>query len=112
MAYTQRFAVLVFCIIAVFIEIDPLNLSPINSVKFTPHDYSGLVIPLNETQFKNFLSVDNGKSLFKGEIFGPESLAFDSNGEGPYTGLGDGRIVKLNSNTGEVHEFAITSPSR
>lgn len=32
--------------------------------------------------------------LFEGKVFGPESMAFDSKGI-LYTGLGDGRIVKL-----------------
>ena len=29
---------------------------------------------------------------------GPESFAFDSLGEGPYTGLSDGRIIKWQGN--------------
>ncbi|GAY69494.1 hypothetical protein CUMW_289820, partial [Citrus unshiu] len=27
-------------------------------------------------------------------VVGPESLAFDCNGEGPYAGVSDGRILK------------------
>ncbi|KAL2465943.1 Protein STRICTOSIDINE SYNTHASE-LIKE 10 [Abeliophyllum distichum] len=45
---------------------------------------------------------------------GPESLAFDSNGEGPYTGVADGRILKWKSgddSNGWV-EFAVTSSQR
>lgn len=41
---------------------------------------------------------------------GPESLVFDPNGEGPYTGVADGRILKWNG--GEWVEFAVTSPKR
>ncbi|CAI9787507.1 unnamed protein product [Fraxinus pennsylvanica] len=45
---------------------------------------------------------------------GPESLAFDSNGEGPYTGVADGRILKWKtSNDSNVWvEFAVTSSQR
>ena len=28
------------------------------------------------------------------QVFGPESLEFDSLGRGPYTGLADGRVVR------------------
>lgn len=45
-------------------------------------------------------------------ITGPESLAFDSIGGGPYTGVSDGRILKyVGPNDGFV-EFASTSPDR
>ncbi|XP_028074502.1 protein STRICTOSIDINE SYNTHASE-LIKE 10-like isoform X1 [Camellia sinensis] len=43
---------------------------------------------------------------------GPESLAFALKGEGPYTGVADGRILKYGGpNIGFV-EFATTSPHR
>lgn len=43
---------------------------------------------------------------------GPESMAFDSKGHGPYTGISDGRIVKyLGSKKGFV-DFATTSANR
>ncbi|KAH6817682.1 Calcium-dependent phosphotriesterase superfamily protein [Perilla frutescens var. frutescens] len=41
---------------------------------------------------------------------GPESLVFDPNGGGPYTGVADGRILKLHA--GEWVEFAVTSSKR
>ncbi|XP_061348793.1 protein STRICTOSIDINE SYNTHASE-LIKE 12-like [Gastrolobium bilobum] len=45
-------------------------------------------------------------------LTGPESLAFDSIGGGPYTGVSDGRILKYeNPNSGFV-EFAHISPDR
>lgn len=43
---------------------------------------------------------------------GPESIAFDAAGGGPYTGISDGRILKyVNGSVGFV-EFAITSSNR
>ncbi|KAL5723426.1 hypothetical protein ACHQM5_006829 [Ranunculus cassubicifolius] len=43
---------------------------------------------------------------------GPESFAFDCNGEGPYTGVLDGRILKWQGSRRGWREFAVTSPSR
>ncbi|XP_043690699.1 protein STRICTOSIDINE SYNTHASE-LIKE 10-like [Telopea speciosissima] len=42
---------------------------------------------------------------------GPESIAFDPNGEGPYTGVADGQILKWQGNQG-WKVFALTSPQR
>ncbi|XP_004508606.1 protein STRICTOSIDINE SYNTHASE-LIKE 12-like [Cicer arietinum] len=45
-------------------------------------------------------------------VTGPESLAFDRNGEGPYVSSSDGRILKyLGPNYG-FKEYAVTSPNR
>ncbi|GAB2285567.1 hypothetical protein Dimus_020013 [Dionaea muscipula] len=44
--------------------------------------------------------------------YGPESTAFDCNGEGPYAGVSDGRIFKWLSSNGSWVEFATTSPYR
>ncbi|KAF7827905.1 protein STRICTOSIDINE SYNTHASE-LIKE 10-like [Senna tora] len=54
---------------------------------------------------KNYseLRLPNGTS-------GPESLAFDCHGKGPYTGVSDGRILKWTGT--QWVEFAITSPNR
>ncbi|KAF8364577.1 hypothetical protein HHK36_017859 [Tetracentron sinense] len=43
---------------------------------------------------------------------GPESLAFDPNGEGPYTGVADGRILKWEGEAQAWTEFAFTSSQR
>lgn len=43
---------------------------------------------------------------------GPESFAFDSNGDGPYTGVSDGRIIKWQRNQSRWIDFAVTSPER
>ncbi|GMH28330.1 hypothetical protein Nepgr_030173 [Nepenthes gracilis] len=46
------------------------------------------------------------------DAVGPESIAFDSNGDGPYAGVSDGRIVKWNKRDRRWIDFAITSPNR
>ncbi|KAL3516951.1 hypothetical protein ACH5RR_023853 [Cinchona calisaya] len=43
---------------------------------------------------------------------GPESLAFDRYGEGPYTGVSDGRILKWLANESRWIDFATTTPYR
>ncbi|KAF8104640.1 hypothetical protein N665_0170s0016 [Sinapis alba] len=43
---------------------------------------------------------------------GPESFVFDISGDGPYTGLSDGRIVKWVANETRWMDFAVTTPTR
>lgn len=44
---------------------------------------------------------------------GPESLAFHpTTGDGPYTGVSDGRIIKWNPTLRRWIDFAVTSPDR
>ncbi|KAJ9691648.1 hypothetical protein PVL29_013750 [Vitis rotundifolia] len=44
--------------------------------------------------------------------YGPETLVFDCNGEGPYTGVSDGRILKWHGSEVGWKDFAVTSPLR
>lgn len=43
---------------------------------------------------------------------GPESFAFDPLGKGPYTGISDGRIIRLDENGSQWTNFAVTSSNR
>lgn len=43
---------------------------------------------------------------------GPESFVFDFSGDGPYTGLSDGRIVKWLANDSRWIDFAVTTSTR
>lgn len=43
---------------------------------------------------------------------GPESIAFDPNGDGPYTGVADGRILKWQGDELGWTEFAVTTSQR
>ena len=47
-----------------------------------------------------------------GGVFGPESIAFDCRGEGPYAGVSDGRILKWKGPALGWTLFAVTSPNR
>ena len=53
-----------------------------------------------------------GKLELPSGVSGPESVAFDCKGEGPYTGTSDGRILKRKGSKHGWKEFAITSPFR
>ncbi|CAO2822306.1 unnamed protein product [Amaranthus hypochondriacus] len=64
------------------------------------------------------LSIDSHNLLHLSEnislpsSFGPESLAFDPSGVGPYTGVADGTILKWDSSSSSWLPFAFTSSSR
>ena len=47
-----------------------------------------------------------------GNAVGPESFAFDPHGDGPYTGVSDGRIIKWNPTQKRWLNFAVTSSRR
>ncbi|KAH7293745.1 hypothetical protein KP509_28G040300 [Ceratopteris richardii] len=46
------------------------------------------------------------------DFAGPESLAFDPNGFGPYTGVSDGRILRWDGHSSAWILFSTTSPNR
>ncbi|KAK6124854.1 hypothetical protein DH2020_041388 [Rehmannia glutinosa] len=47
-----------------------------------------------------------------GGAVGPESLSFEGGGDGPYTGVSDGRIIRWRANESQWADFAVTSPER
>ncbi|KAL5699117.1 hypothetical protein ACHQM5_030061 [Ranunculus cassubicifolius] len=51
------------------------------------------------------------QNRFPAGVIGPESLAFDCNGVGPYTGVADGRIFRFIKGVG-WSEFGYTTPIR
>ncbi|XP_020685247.1 protein STRICTOSIDINE SYNTHASE-LIKE 10-like isoform X1 [Dendrobium catenatum] len=51
------------------------------------------------------------EAFINGGAVGPESLAFDKDGEGPYTGVSDGRILKWQGDDIGWIEFSSVSPS-
>lgn len=62
---------------------------------------------LNEVQKQNFEVIPIVDAV------GPESFAFQPiTGEGPYTGVSDGRIIKWNQQQRRWTNFAVTSPKR
>lgn len=99
---------------AVFLALDPLQLSPIAFEK----DFKVLSVPQPTLQLlaqiprdeKNTLK--NAEIVYGGQIFGPESVLFDSQGRGPYTGVGDGRVVRWEGSEKGWVEFATVIANR
>ena len=79
-----------------FVMMDPFQIGPLGGIEFRPGKHN--IAPYKEVMASwprdNRSRLGNGKLEFVDEVFGPESLEFDSLGRGPYTGLADGRVVR------------------
>ncbi|KAF5474242.1 hypothetical protein F2P56_006157 [Juglans regia] len=79
---------------------------------------SALFLPANRTLFAPPTLVGSQDELHAAKILqvtgavGPESLVFDANGEGPYTGVADGRILKWQGDDRGWADFAFTTSAR
>ncbi|CAN0858015.1 Protein STRICTOSIDINE SYNTHASE-LIKE 13 [Linum grandiflorum] len=80
-----------------FVVMDPLKMGPIGEHEFRPvkHEIGGYEEVMRSWPRDNGSRLGKeGKLEFVDQVYGPESLEFDANGIGPYTGLADGRIVR------------------
>lgn len=84
--------------VGIFISMDPFKLSPLAAV---PGFAAKAIVPPLPRPGTVPFPRDRQKKLqqasrvrFLPNVMGPESLAFDSAGLGPYTGIADGRIVR------------------
>lgn len=106
--------VLIVAVVAWYLVTDPLELSPLAGVKDFKPQY---VAPPSHDPFFN-ISWDKENKLQaaeiqgEGELFGPESVVFDVQGKGPYTGISDGRVVRYEGPELGWTTFAITSRNR
>lgn len=111
MAYAWSFApAALLAAFAAFLLADPLHLSPIHGLDFTPVKLEAPPIAPFSGQVHDKLN--SSQLRFRGELFGPESLAFDPQGNGPYTGISDGRVVRWMGKEAGWETFATTSPHR
>uniref|UniRef100_A0A7N0RII3 Strictosidine synthase conserved region domain-containing protein n=1 Tax=Kalanchoe fedtschenkoi TaxID=63787 RepID=A0A7N0RII3_KALFE len=103
-------AVLVL-LLAIYCKLDPFNLSPIadyphfQTFKVNMPPWSQIPKPRDA---HNLLR--NSRIKFSDQVQGPESLAFDPLGRGPYTGVADGRVVVWYGHSWS--DFAYSSPNR
>ncbi|KAL2328389.1 hypothetical protein Fmac_021816 [Flemingia macrophylla] len=107
----SRGLAVVFLLLGLYCGLDPLGHSPI--ARFPDFEAKRIDMPAwseipTEQDKENLLQRSEVK--FVNEVQGPESIAFDPLGRGPYTGLADGRIVFWNGHSW-LH-FAHTSPNR
>ncbi|XAR71175.1 Strictosidine synthase [Bertholletia excelsa] len=79
-----------------FVIMDPLEMSPVGGHDFRP--VKNDIAPYNRVvanwPWDNHSRLGYAKLEFEDQVYGPESLEFDSLGRGPYAGLADGRIIR------------------
>ncbi|KAE8736006.1 Protein STRICTOSIDINE SYNTHASE-LIKE 10 [Hibiscus syriacus] len=91
-------AILKLTLLTAFVALLSIILSP----KFlAPPEVPGSNTHLHEAQ-----------TIHLPSAFGPESLAFDPHGDGPYTGVADGRILKWQAHALGWTDFAFLSARR
>ncbi|KAL2239267.1 protein STRICTOSIDINE SYNTHASE-LIKE 3 [Sesamum indicum] len=98
-------------LLAVYCAVDPFNHSAMSefpdfeAVKVEVPPWSAIPV---EKDPENLLQKSEIK--FLNQVQGPESMAFDPAGRGPYTGVADGRIIFWNGE--KWTDFAYTSANR
>jgi sugar lactone lactonase YvrE len=106
--------VLITAVLAWFFASDPLELSSLSGIDdfhaqyVAPPPFNVLANIKRDTESK----LQASEIIGTGDIFGPESIAFDVHGKGPYTGLSDGRIVRYDGPELGWTTFATTSTKR
>lgn len=100
--------------VAWFLSADPMKLSMGRGISHFNPQY---VEPTPAHVFKDFPrdnqnKLQNGEIVGRGQFLGPESLTFDAQGRGPYTGVSDGRILRYDGPERGWTTFAYTSKNR
>ncbi|CAG7868332.1 hypothetical protein BRARA_F00528 [Brassica rapa] len=101
----------IFFLFAIYCALDPFKHSSISKYPdFQTHkiDMPPLSSLPKERDHENLLQ--NSEIRFVNEVQGPESIAFDPLGRGPYTGVADGRILFWDGT--RWTDFAYTSNNR
>lgn len=101
----------VFLLVALYCGTDPFKHSAIS--EFPDFEAYRVELPAwslfpTERDRENLLQKSEIK--FLNQVQGPESVAFDHLGRGPYTGVADGRILFWDGQSWT--DFAYTSPNR
>eukprot|EP00249_Psilotum_nudum_P020652 c27793_g1_i5 orf=173-1378(-) len=95
--------------VAILIGVDPFRLSVISN----DPNFQALYVqqhPQSQATSRDRDSkLQYSQKRFVNEVNGPESLAFDPTGRGPYTGIADGRIIRWNGPGNGWSDFATTS---
>ncbi|XP_058742213.1 protein STRICTOSIDINE SYNTHASE-LIKE 2-like [Vicia villosa] len=100
MAITTQLQLLVAAVVAIVVITYKRSVQPSSDVNITFVPFGGS----NDWQYE-IVPIENG-------AVGPESFAFDPHGEGPYTGVSNGRIIKWNRHENRWLNFAVTSSHR
>lgn len=101
------FVVVCIAALAILLALDPFRLSPISDYP----NFTALPVPVRPLFAPPFPrdhlnKLHSSHITFLHHVIGPESIAFDSRGRGPYTGTADGRIMLWNGPQIGWTEFA------
>ncbi|VVA90501.1 unnamed protein product [Arabis nemorensis] len=111
MATTMSNFAKMFLVFAIYCALDPFKHSSISKFPDFETYYIGMP-PLSELpkerDHENLLQ--KSEIRFLNEVQGPESIAFDPLGRGPYTGVADGRVIFWDGT--RWTDFAYTSNNR
>ncbi|KAM7461225.1 hypothetical protein LguiA_029346 [Lonicera macranthoides] len=104
---------LLLVIVLGFLIMDPFQWNPLGSHDFRPvrNDIASYKEVMKRWPRDNESRLGLGNLEFVDQVYGPESLEFDSFGRGPYTGLADGRIVRWMGENGKWETFALVTPN-
>lgn len=105
--------VVAVALVGSLIALDPWQLSPIAGYpNFTAAPVAVRPFHLHRLFPRDHLSkLQHSRIRFSNQIDGPESLAFDALGRGPYTGVSDGRILRYDGPDRGWTQFATVYPS-
>ncbi|XP_073387946.1 protein STRICTOSIDINE SYNTHASE-LIKE 3 [Physcomitrium patens] len=105
---------LIIAVLAWFLASDPLEFSTLSGIDDFHAQYVALppFNPLTKITPDAENKLQASAVIGTGDIFGPESIVFDAQGKGPYTGLSDGRIVCYDGPELGWSTFATTSKNR
>ncbi|KAL8140905.1 hypothetical protein V2J09_006926 [Rumex salicifolius] len=98
-------------LVALYCSLDPFHHSPIHgfpdfvSTKVEMSPWSQIPFPEDPQN-----RLQKSEIIFMNQVQGPESVAFDPMGRGPYTGVADGRVLFWNGL--QWTDFAYTSSNR
>ncbi|PWA78780.1 Six-bladed beta-propeller, TolB-like protein [Artemisia annua] len=107
----QHHLILLVAIVIGFVIMDPFDMSPVGGHDFQPvrNDIAPYDQVMESWPDDNLSRLGLGNLEFVDEVYGPESLEFDPLGNGPYTGLADGRVVKWAGKDRGWETFALVS---
>lgn len=95
------------------VVMDPFHLGPLGGHDYRPvrHAIAPYKQVMQQWPRDNQSRLRFGRLEFINEVFGPESLEFDPEGQGPYAGLADGRVVRWMGENIGWETFAVINPN-
>lgn len=101
----------IILLVALYCGLDPFHHSPI--IGSSDFEAYRINMPPNSelpTERDDLDLLQKSEVRFLNQVQGPESIAFDPAGKGPYTGIADGRVLFFDGNSWT--DFAYTSNNR